>query len=128
MRVLFDTHLLLWTIGFSPRLSVAARVIVEDPATTAMFSVVSLWEMAIKAAKGLADFAADPREVRRGLLDNGWTELPIVSEHAFAAGPLPPIHRDPFDRMLVAQATVEGILLLTGDARVARYPGPVRLV
>ena len=93
-----------------------------------MFSVVSLWEMAIKAAKGLADFAADPREVRRGLLDNGWTELPIVSEHAFAAGPLPPIHRDPFDRMLVAQATVEGILLLTGDPRVARYPGPVRLV
>ena len=128
MRVLLDTHLLLWTIEDSPKLSVEARRLIDAKSTAPVFSVVSLWELAIKAAKGLADFTADARLVRRGLIDNLWEELPIVSEHAFAAGPLPPIHRDPFDRMLVAQATVEGILLLTGDARVARYPGPVRLV
>jgi PIN domain nuclease of toxin-antitoxin system len=128
VKVLVDTHLLLWAVGMSPRLSPEARAIIEDRENAPTFSVVSLWEMAIKAAKGLADFDVDPRLVRGGLLDAGWTELPIASEHAFAAGPLPPIHRDPFDRMLVAQAIVEGMVLLTRDARLERYPGPVRLV
>ena len=128
MRVLVDTHLLLWSVGFSHRLSAEARAIIQDPTTTPTFSVVSVWEMSIKAANGLQDFDVDPRIVRSGLLDVGWTELPVVSEHAFAAGPLPPIHRDPFDRMLVAQAIVEGMVLLTRDNRLASYPGPVRLV
>ncbi|WP_322616559.1 type II toxin-antitoxin system VapC family toxin [Pseudomonas sp. BIC9C] len=72
--------------------------------------------------------ANPPRVLRRGLLDNGYSELPIASEHAVAIDGLPPIHQDPFDRILVAQAMVEGITLLTADAMVAQYPGPVRKV
>ena len=77
---------------------------------------------------GRPDFRAEPRLLRRGLLDNGYTELPIASVHAVALDTLPPLHKDPFDRILVAQAMVEGITLLTADPLVARYPGPVRLV
>jgi PIN domain nuclease of toxin-antitoxin system len=87
-----------------------------------------LWEVAIKRGLGREDFRVDPRLLRRGLLDNGYRELPITSEHAVAVDGLPPIHKDPFDRLLVAQATVEGIALLTADPLVARYPGPVRQV
>ena len=93
-----------------------------------MFSVVSLWEIAIKFALGRPDFQVDPRVLRRGLLDNGYRELPITADHALATAGLPPIHKDPFDRLLVAQATVDGIVLLTADQIVARYPGPIRLV
>jgi PIN domain nuclease of toxin-antitoxin system len=77
---------------------------------------------------GRSDFQADPRLLRRGLLDNGYSELPILSDHVVAIESLPPIHKDPFDRLLVAQATVEGIALLTGDSVVAQYPGPMRAV
>jgi PIN domain nuclease of toxin-antitoxin system len=80
------------------------------------------------ADSGRTDFQADPRLLRRGLLDNGYTELPILSDHMVAIESLPPIHKDPFDRLLVAQATVEGITLLTADLIVAKYPGPVRMV
>jgi PIN domain nuclease of toxin-antitoxin system len=93
-----------------------------------MFSSASLWEVAIKRGLGRDDFRVDPRLLRRGLLDNGYSELPITSEHAVAVDGLPPFHKDPFDRMLVAQATVEGIALLTADPWVAQYPGPVRRV
>jgi PIN domain nuclease of toxin-antitoxin system len=91
-----------------------------------LFSPASLWEVAIKRGLGRDDFAVDPRLLRRGLLDNGYYELPITSEHAVAIDGLPAIHKNPFDRMLVAQATVEGIVLLTVDDVVARYPGPIR--
>ena len=84
--------------------------------------------MAIKRALGRSDFQADPRLLRRGLLDNGYDELAILSDHVVAIESLPPIHKDPFDRLLVAQATVEGITLLTTDSIVAQYPGPVRMV
>ena len=78
---------------------------------------------------GCNDFQADPRLLRRGLLDNGYAlELPILSDHVVAIESLPPIHKDPFDRLLVAQATVEGITLLTADSVVAEYPGPVQMV
>ncbi len=93
-----------------------------------MFSPASLWEVAIKRGLPRDDFQADPRLLRRGLVDNDYAELPITAEHAIAVDGLPPIHKDPFDRMLVAQSMVEGITLLTVDAIVARYPGPVRLV
>jgi PIN domain nuclease of toxin-antitoxin system len=73
-----------------------------------------------------SDFTVDPRVLRRGLLDSGYVELPVTSEHAIAADGLPPLHKDPFDRLLVAQAIVEGITLLTVDEVVARYPAPVR--
>jgi PIN domain nuclease of toxin-antitoxin system len=84
--------------------------------------------VAIKRGLGRSDFQADPRLLRRGLLDSGYTELPILSDHVVAIDSLPPIHKDPFDRLLVAQATVEGITLLTADSIVAQYPGPVRKV
>lgn len=93
-----------------------------------IFSAASLWEVAIKHQLGRDDFRVDPRLLRRGLLDNGYTELSVTSEHAVAVDGLPPIHRDPFDRLLVAQAMVEAVVLLTNDPVVARYPGPVRLV
>ena len=93
-----------------------------------LFSAASLWEVAIKRNLGRLDFTIEPHLLRRSLLDSGYEELPITSEHGIVAGGLPPIHRDPFDRMLVAQATVEGMLLLTSDDLVARYPGPIRLV
>lgn len=93
-----------------------------------MFSAASLWEVAIKRGLGRDDFKVDSRVLRRGLLDNGYSELPIVSGHVVAIESLPMIHKDPFDRVLVAQATVEGITLLTIDSLVARYPGPIRTV
>jgi len=87
-----------------------------------------LWEIAIKNSLGREDFRVEPRLLRRALLDNGYTELPVTSEHAVNVDALPPLHKDPFDRLLIAQALVEGITLLTADAQVARYRGSVRKV
>ena len=128
MKVLLDTHLLLWTSVRPDRLSNAARTLIDDPANELFFSVTNVWEVAIKRGLGRLDFDVDTRILRRGLLENGYTELPITSEHAIAVGLLPPIHKDPFDRILVAQALVEAITLLTSDPVVARYPGSVRAV
>jgi len=128
LKFLLDTHLLLWAAGQPRRLSTKVRGLIENPETELVFSAASLWEVAIKRALGRNDFLADARLLRRGLLDNGYTELPIVSEHVVATESLPSIHKDPFDRILVAQATVEGITLLTNDSVVARYPGPIKSV
>ena len=128
MKVLLDTHLLLWAAGQPERLSPAARRLVNSAETDLLFSAASLWEIAIKRSLGRTDFQVDARLLRRGLLDNGYGELPIKSEHVVATGDLPPIHKDPFDRVLVAQATIEGALLLTADPLVAQYPGPIRKV
>jgi PIN domain nuclease of toxin-antitoxin system len=128
MKLLLDTHLLLWAAGSPDRLSDAARPLLEDPLNELLFSAASLWEIVIKRGLGRSDFQVDARVLRRGLLDNGYQELAITSEHTVSIDSLPPIHKDPFDRILVAQATVEGITLLTADALVAKYPGPVRQV
>ena len=128
MKLLLDTHLLLWAAANPERLSPVARTLLDTPENELFFSAASLWEIAIKRGLGRADFKVDARVLRRGLLDNGYSELPIGSEHAVAIDNLPPIHKDPFDRILVAQATVEGIVLLTVDALVAQYPGPVQRV
>ena len=128
MKLLLDTHLLLWAAGEPGRIPPGARDLIEDPANELIFSAASLWEIVIKRGLGRDDFGVDPRLLRRGLLDNGYTELVVTSKHAVAIDSLPPIHRDPFDRILVAQATVEGMALLTVDPVVARYPGPVRKV
>jgi PIN domain nuclease of toxin-antitoxin system len=125
---LVDTHLLLWSAGQRKRLSGKARRILEDPVSELWFSAASMWEIAIKRELGREDFRIEPRRLRRGLIDGGWHELPISSEHAVATMALPPIHKDPFDRMLIAQADVEGCTLLTSDSIVAQYPGPVRQV
>ena len=126
MKLLLDTHLLLWAAGSPERLPLAARPLLEAPENQLLFSAASLWEIAIKRGLGRADFQVDPRVLRRGLLDNGYVELPITSEHTVSIDSLPPIHKDPFDRILVAQATVEGIILLTADALIAQYPGPIQ--
>lgn len=105
-----------------------ARALIEAPDNELFFSSASLWEVVIKRGLGRDDFRVDARLLRRGLLDNGYSELPIGSEHVVAIDNLPAIHKDPFDRILVAQAQVEGITLLTADPTVAKYPGPIRLV
>ena len=128
MKLLLDTHLLLWAAGQPERLSAKARQLLEDPRNAVYFSAASIWEIAIKRSLGREDFRVEPTVLRRGLLDNGYAELPITSDHALGTDSLPPIHKDPFDRMLVAQAVAEGITLLTSDATVAEYPGPVRFV
>jgi PIN domain nuclease of toxin-antitoxin system len=126
MKFLLDTHVLLWAAGEPTRLSASARRLLNDANNELLFSAASLWEVAIKRGLGRKDFSVDARLLRRGLLDNGYEELPILSEHVVEIESLPAIHKDPFDRLLVAQATVEGIALLTLDSVVARYPGPIR--
>lgn len=128
MKLLLDTHLLLWAAGEPERLSAEARTLLDNPQNELLFSAASLWEVSIKRGLGREDFRVDPRLLRRGLLDNGYGELPIMSDHVVALDSLPDIHKDPFDRVLVAQAIVEGITLLTTDSLVAQYPGPIRSV
>ena len=128
MKLLVDTQILLWAAGRSDRLPGAARELLEDPRNDLFFSAASLWEITIKSTLGREDFQVEPRVLRRNLLDNGYAELPVTSQHAVSIDGLPPLHKDPFDRLLLAQALSEGITLVTGDARLARYPGPVRMV
>lgn len=128
MKLLLDTHLLLWAAGEPSRLSRKARTLLGDPENELLFSAASLWEVSIKRALGRKDFTVDPRLLRRGLLDNGYGELPIMSDHVVALDTLPAVHKDPFDRVLVAQAMVEGVTLLTTDSLLTRYPGSIRAV
>jgi PIN domain nuclease of toxin-antitoxin system len=127
--LLFDTHLLLWLAAeASERLSAQAIRLVEDPDNDLFFSAASLWEIAIKHGRRRSDFEVDPRVFRRNLSLNGYAELPVTSEHAVAMADLPPLHKDPFDRILVAQSIVEGLTLVTADPIVAQYPAPIRRV
>ena len=128
MKFLLDTHLLLWAASEPSRLSLATIALLEDSESELLFSAASLWEVAIKIARRRADFDLDPRVLRRNLLDHAYEELPIRGDHVVAVSDLPAIHKDPFDRILIAQAVVEGIVLLTTDSAVARYPGPIRSV
>jgi PIN domain nuclease of toxin-antitoxin system len=129
MKLLLDTQILLWAagepVGVAGALPARAAALIDDPANDLLFSAASLWEVAIKQGLGRDDFRVDPRVLRRGLRDNGYDELPITGEHAAAVGALPGLHKDPFDRMLVSQAISEGITLVTADANVAAYPGPI---
>jgi PIN domain nuclease of toxin-antitoxin system len=128
VKLLLDTHILLWAAGEPRRLSKRARTLIDNPDNDLLFSAASLLEVAIKRGLGREDFKVDARLLRRGLLDNGYSELAISSDHVVATESLPPIHKDPFDRILVAQATVEGVTLLTIDSQVSQYPGPIRTV
>ncbi len=128
MTLLLDTHLLLWAAGDPGRLSSKAHDLLSDPATELIFSTASIWEVVIKNALGRDDFRVDPRQLRDGLIQNDYSELEIRSEHALAVGSLPPIHKDPFDRILIAQAQVENVTLLTTDDKVAGYPGLIQAV
>ncbi|OOG72962.1 MULTISPECIES: type II toxin-antitoxin system VapC family toxin [Sinorhizobium/Ensifer group] len=126
MKLLLDTHLLLWAAGEPGKLPPAVLAEIENTDNVLLFSAASLWEVTIKRGLGRADFTVDPRVLRRGLIDNGYQELAITSEHAVAVDWLPAIHKDPFDRILVAQSIVEGITLLTVDELVGQYSGPIR--
>ena len=134
MKLLLDTHLLLWAAGSNAAiettdpLSVEAATLIDDKANELLFSPASIWEVAIKNSLGRPDFRAEPHLLRRGLIDHGYDELPITSRHAVAVSGLPNIHKDPFDRILIAQAIVEGVTLLTSDSRVYEYGGPIRKV
>lgn len=128
MRLLLDTHVLLWAAGVPARLPDDLRALIEDSRTEPVFSAASIWEVAIKNELGREDFRADSRILRRGLLESGYSELAVTGVHAAGVDLLPRIHRDPFDRILVAQAVAEGITLFTADAVVASYPGPIRAV
>ena len=92
------------------------------------FSVASIWEVVIKASLGRTDFEVDPNLLRRGLLESDFAELTITGTHVTAVADLPPLHKDPFDRILLAQARTEGLILVTGDAALARYPGDIEVV
>ena len=128
MRFLLDTHFLLWTAEGSDRLPNEFIKLVEDDTNELVFSVASIWEVAIKVRRRRPNFEITAALLRRFLLDNGFDELLVTGEHAAAVENLPGIHADPFDRLLVAQAFCEGLVLLTADRTVAKYGGPVRLM
>jgi PIN domain nuclease of toxin-antitoxin system len=129
MKLLLDTHLLIWVAADHPSLPDEARAVIEDEDNTLYFSVASMWAIVIKSGLGRDDFQVDARVLRRNLLDAGYEELSIESQHAFEVATLPPLHRDPFDRLLIGQAIAEGIVLLTHDEQIRRYDfAPVRYV
>jgi PIN domain nuclease of toxin-antitoxin system len=124
-RLLLDTHLLLWAALFPERLPEKASRLMHDAANTLYFSTVSIWEITIKLSRPRDDLSIDVQEWRAGLLDNGYQELVINSLHAMSVRNLPDIHKDPFDRLLLAQAMREDLTLVTADALLASYPGPI---
>ena len=126
MKLLLDTHMLLWAAAGT--LPGKAESLVGDVSNTLYFSSASIWEIGIKKSLGRSDFRVDTEVLRRGLLDNQYNELCITSLHALAVNDLPMRHKDPFDRMLLAQAKSEGISLLTSDSIMRGYPGPVLFV
>jgi PIN domain nuclease of toxin-antitoxin system len=128
LNLLLDTHLLLWAAGHPERLSAAATTLLLDPSHELLFSAASIWEVTIKRGLGRDDFQVDPRRFWRTLLTHGYRELAVTSEQTIAVGQLPPLHKDPFDRLLIAQARTEGLTLLTTDTLVTQYGEPTRLV
>lgn len=129
MKLLVDTHILLWMSGMSWRLPQKARGLLENIENEVFFSTISIWEIAIKSSlPRFPDFSVDAEKLRRTLIDQGYLELPLMGEHAVAVGGLPHIHGDPFDRILIAQSLVEGLSLITVDKTVARYGGLIQRV
>jgi len=127
-HIILDTHLLLWAAAGDSRLPETVIHRLNDKRTQPLFSAASIWEVVIKSGLGRTDFKVDPSVLRRGLVDNGYQELPITSAHALAVAQLPDHHRDPFDRILAAQANEEGIELFTADRSLSAYPGPITSV
>lgn len=127
MRLILDTHLLIWLSQLQAPASRPRALfeLLEEPDHELWFSAVSIWEVAIKFVRGRPDFSLRPDALKGALLRSGYRELAVTSEHAIAVAGLPPLHGDPFDRLLIAQAISEGLTLVTGDAQVARYPGPI---
>ena len=128
MRLLLDTHLLLWAAANSKRLPGEARALLEDSGNDAYYSAASIWEIAIKSSLRRTDFRIDIDALLAVLPKMGLTELPVGAAHAASVAKLPPIHRDPFDRLLIAQSIAEPLTLLTNDALLTRYWDGVRVV
>lgn len=128
MKLLLDTHIVLWAAYGPDRLSVRARKLLSDENNTLVFSVATIWEVTIKRSLNRPDFTADPHILRQSLLSNEYGELPIFAKHALGVAALPPIHADPFDRLLIAQAVIEELTLVTSDKNVAQYEGPILVV
>lgn len=125
MNLLLDTHIALWAITDSPRLSVAARELIELPQTTVWVSAASVWEIAIKHALGRGDMPVSSQEAVRYFRESGYRFLAIGIEHTLAVEGLAAHHQDPFDRILVAQALIEPMRLMTHDPLVAKYSDTV---
>lgn len=126
--ILVDTHLLLWAAFEPERLSTQAAKTLQSRASPLAFSLATLWEVAFKTSLGRADFSFDPGLLHRALLAEGFVEWPITAPHLVRVASLPWVHRDPFDRLLVAQAMEDGLSLLTGDATLKRYGRFVKVV
>ena len=127
-RFLVDTQLLLWNVYGSRKLPARVARLFRDGRHQFFYSAASLWEIAIKASRGREDFVADVEAIHGTLEENGFHELPVSAQHAVALSRLPPIHADPFDRMLIAQAIAEPMALVTTDERLAAYPGTIEVV
>ena len=128
MRILLDTNVLLWAVGRSQRLDPATVDALSDPANDVLFSAASIWEIAIKFALRRADFDAAPGDILQGALTTGFVECPVTAATAARLADLPPLHGDPFDRLLVAQAIAEPAVLYTADARLGAYSNLIRRV
>lgn len=128
MVLLLDTHILLWTLGSPRRLPRDVVAQIESPETTVYFSAVNIWEIAIKTALGKIDFPYSPEDIAQAATATGFIELPISAAHAAKVAHLPLHHRDPFDRLLIAQALLMPAQLLTADSALAPYSELVRRV
>lgn len=128
MRILLDTHILLWAQIEPARLPKAIRADLEDPRNAVLFSAASIWEIAIKAQLGRGDFTFKPEEILQAAQTSGMIELPVTSAAAALVAQLPPHHRDPFDRLLVAQALAEPAHLFTADSALAPYSDLVKVI
>lgn len=126
-RYLFDTHLLLWVASDSARLPEEVRSLVDDEGNELWFSAANIWEVAIKNSLARPDFAVDPWLLYGTLIAHGYQELAITGRHTLEVAGMPLLHRDPFDRILVAQARVAPMILLTNDRQLAEYDGPIEV-
>jgi PIN domain nuclease of toxin-antitoxin system len=128
LKLLLDTHILLWAAGQPEKLSESTRTLLSSPENSLFFSAVSIWEIVIKLGLGREDFKVDPYRLRKLLVTHGYAELSVTAEHALKVISLPSLHKDPFDRLLLAQARTEGMLLLTCDVSVSQYQESVLIV
>ena len=126
MRVLLDTHVLLWALAEPTMMDAQTRAAIEAGDNEVLFSPASIWEISIKAGLGRLDFAFEAADIARAALDTGFTELAVRANAAALVGRLPSLHRDPFDRLLVAQAIVEPATLYTADPQLVPYSDLVR--
>ncbi len=122
MRLLLDTHILCWAAFDPGKLPAAMAIAIDNPANETLFSVATIWELANKYASGSEEYRYPPRVLRAHALRVGYSELPVTGDHALQMGALPPLHRNPFDRLMIAQAQCEGLILVTVSSVMKQYP------